>query len=288
MLKEMTIQECHKVEIFASKVVSFEKAIEDQRQSEMSNIKQPLFSVDEHSFPSLEKLLISNMDSVEIIFGKLEGQNGKEPQVLISPALGTEESGATTQFASTLSFPSLKELDISSMDKLEIIWQDQVTATSFPNIQKLEIFDCKKLLHVFQSNLHTTTTTLIQSLTCLVIGSCSSLETIFGNMEGQNGKEPQVLIAPSSGTEESVAREDGTARHIQFPILTQLSLDGLPKLMFVFEEGTFPNLKYLSFYFGGRTKCPNRFSDFPDPSSLLTGLPNLLELEDWKYQVVTD
>ncbi|KAG6646096.1 probable disease resistance protein At4g27220 isoform X2 [Carya illinoinensis] len=80
MLKEMTIQECHKVEIFASKVVSFEKAVEDQRQSEMSNIKQPLFSVDE------------------------------------------------------LSFPSLKELDISGMDKLEIVWQDQVAATSFPNI----------------------------------------------------------------------------------------------------------------------------------------------------------
>ncbi|KAG6701526.1 hypothetical protein I3842_08G169500 [Carya illinoinensis] len=80
MLKEMTIQGCHKVEIFASEVVSFEKAVEDQRQSKMSNIKQPLFSVDE------------------------------------------------------LSFPSLKKLDISGMDKLKIVWQDQVAATSFPNI----------------------------------------------------------------------------------------------------------------------------------------------------------
>ncbi|XP_042992990.1 uncharacterized protein LOC122319131 isoform X3 [Carya illinoinensis] len=280
MLKEMNIERCEKVEIFASEVVSFEKTVKDQRQFEMSNIKQPLFSVDE------------------------------------------------------LSFASLKELYISSMDKLEIMWQDQVDATSFPNIQELRIFSCHKLLHVFQSNLHTTTTTLIQSLTRLTISCCSSLETIFGNMEGQNGKEPQVLMAPSSGTEESVVREDGTARHIEFPILTQLSLVGLPKLkwilegvhtnleswpslkrlelgedgeqvkkmiwaskfasssssqenqlqtciqqpMFVVEEGTFPNLEDLSLYFLPETIPPSRFSDFPDPSSLLTRLPNLLEL----------
>ncbi|XP_042939222.1 uncharacterized protein LOC122274265 isoform X2 [Carya illinoinensis] len=312
MLKKMKIERCDEVEIFASEVVSFEKTIKDQRQSEMSNIKQSLFSVDEHSFPSLETLEFWNMGSLEIIFGKLEGQNGKEPQVLISPASGTEESGATTHFAST----------------------DQVAATSFPNIQELSIDFCHKLLHVFQSNLHATTTTLMQSLTRLNITYCSSLESIFGNMEGQNGKESQVLMAPSSGT------EDGIAGHIEFPILTQLLLFELPKLkwifegvhtnleswpslkhlslwecgeqvnkmiwaskfasssssqenqlltciqqpMFVFEEGTFrnleyfPDLEYLAFYFGGRTKCPSRFSDFLDPSSLLTGLPNLLKL----------
>ncbi|XP_042991226.1 uncharacterized protein LOC122318126 isoform X8 [Carya illinoinensis] len=326
MLKEMKIYSCEKVEVFASEVGSFEKIVEDQRQSEMS-IKQSLFSVDEHSFPSLETLEFSNMDSLEIIFGKLEGQNGKEPQVSIFPASGTEESGATTHFVSTLSFPSLKKLHIRWMRKLEIIWQDQVTATSFPNIQELDIHNCDKLLHVFQSKLHTTTT-LIQSLTVLNISYCSSLETVFGNMEGQNGKEPQVLIAPSSGT------EDGIAGHIEFPILTELLLFELPKLkwifegvhtnleswpslkrlclwecseqvnkmmwaskfasssssqenqlptciqqpMFVVEEGTFPNLEYLSFCFRERTKCPSRFSDFPDPSSLLTGLPNLLNL----------
>ncbi|KAG6646106.1 hypothetical protein CIPAW_08G170600 [Carya illinoinensis] len=332
-LKEMKIERCKKVEIFASEVVSFGKTGEDQRQSEMS-IKQPLFSVDELSFPSLETLKISNMDSLEFIFGKLAGQNGKESRDLISSGSGTEESGATTHFVSTLSFPSLKKLHISSMDKLEIIWQDQVDATSFPNIQELRIFSCHKLLHVFQSNLHTTTTTLMQSLTSLRIWNCDSLETIFGNTEGQNGKEPQVLMASSSGTEESVAREDGIARHIEFPILTELSLDGLPKLkwifegvhtnleswpslkelwlgecggqvnkmiwaskfassssseenqlptciqqpMFVVEEGTFPNLEILSLTFNG-TICPSRFSDFPDPSFLLTRLPNLLKLE---------
>ncbi|KAG7968616.1 hypothetical protein I3843_08G164100 [Carya illinoinensis] len=411
MLKEMEIERCEKVEIFASEVVSFEETIKE-RQSEMS-IKQPLFLVDELSFPSLETLKILDMDSLEIIFGKLEGQNGKESQVLISPASGTEESGAITNFASTvsfpslqilrmeglpkikyvwscgqepktviscleqlqvlmiedcgveeivsvergggeavairtlvfpqvtflifinlprlkwfckgvhvskwpmlkwmrieecekvkifasevvsfqetvkdqrqyemsnikqplflvdeLSFPSLKKLHISSMKKLEIIWQDQVTATSFPNIKKLTIVECAKLLHVFQSNLHTTTAALIQSLTRLHIKDCDSLETIFGNMEGQNGKESQVLIAPSSGLEESIAREEETTRHIEFPTLTKMSLVGLPKLKWILEgvhtNLECPSLKQLKLGAFGRVINMIWASKFPRSSS---------------------
>ncbi|KAG6701564.1 hypothetical protein I3842_08G171400 [Carya illinoinensis] len=269
MLKKMKIERCEKVEIFASEVVSFGKTVEDQRQSEMS-IKQPLFLVNELSFPSLEELLISNMDSLEIIFGKLEGQNGKEPQDLISPASGTEESGATTHFVSTLSFPSLKKLHIWKMDKLEIIWQDQVAATSFSNIQELIIVECAKLLHVFQSNLHTTTT-LMQSLNSLRITDCDSLETIFRNMEGQNGKESQVLTAPSSGLEESIVREDGTTRHIEFPTLTKLSFVGLPKLKWIFKgvhtNLECPSLKQLQLGRFGQVINMNWASKFPRSSS---------------------
>ncbi|KAG6646107.1 hypothetical protein CIPAW_08G170600 [Carya illinoinensis] len=333
-LQTLVLNDLPKLVGFLSTKDSFMADCRETNSEGNHDLQLPLLHHDQLSFPSLETLKISNMDSLEFIFGKLAGQNGKESRDLISSGSGTEESGATTHFVSTLSFPSLKKLHISSMDKLEIIWQDQVDATSFPNIQELRIFSCHKLLHVFQSNLHTTTTTLMQSLTSLRIWNCDSLETIFGNTEGQNGKEPQVLMASSSGTEESVAREDGIARHIEFPILTELSLDGLPKLkwifegvhtnleswpslkelwlgecggqvnkmiwaskfassssseenqlptciqqpMFVVEEGTFPNLEILSLTFNG-TICPSRFSDFPDPSFLLTRLPNLLKLE---------
>ncbi|KAF5463585.1 hypothetical protein F2P56_019486 [Juglans regia] len=134
-----------------------------------------------------------------------------------------------------LSFSSLKKLHIWNMHKLEIIWQDQVAASYFSkNIQAVHIWGCDQLLHVFQSNFRTTTI-LSQRLTRLWISNCRSLESIFRNMEGHNGKEPQVLIAPSSGTEESVAREDGTARHIEFPILTEMSLNSLPKLKWILE-----------------------------------------------------
>ncbi|KAF5463489.1 hypothetical protein F2P56_019398 [Juglans regia] len=236
MLEEIQIEGCEKVEIFASGVVSFEETVED-RPSEMS-IKQPIFLVDELSFSSLKKLLIQNMD------------------------------------------------------KLEIIWQDQVAASSFSkNIQDVEIDGCEKLLHVFQSNFRTTTI-LSQRLTRLHIRNCRSLESIFRNMEGHNGKEPQVLIAPSSGKEESVAREDGTARHIEFPILTQMRLCGLPKLKWILEGVDTilecPSLEKLELF-----QCEQVLiwaSKFGSSSSsqqnqlqtcIQLPLPNLLELQVW-------
>ncbi|KAG2702063.1 hypothetical protein I3760_06G073600 [Carya illinoinensis] len=94
MLKEMWIEECEKVKIFASGVVNFQETVEE-RQSGIS-IKQSLFLVDEHSFPSLENL------------------------------------------------------DINKMDMLEIIWQDQVTASSFSNIQHLRIYSCQKLKWILE------------------------------------------------------------------------------------------------------------------------------------------
>ncbi|XP_041016216.1 probable disease resistance protein At4g27220 [Juglans microcarpa x Juglans regia] len=84
-----------------------------------------------------------------------------------------------------LSFPSLEKLAIERMDMLEIIWQDQVSASSFSNIQILLIWACRKLLDVFQSNL--LTTTFMQRLHTLNIQDCSSLECIFEKLEeGQN------------------------------------------------------------------------------------------------------
>ncbi|KAG2702094.1 hypothetical protein I3760_06G074900 [Carya illinoinensis] len=250
MLKDIWIKKCGKVKIFVSGVVNFQETVEE-RQSEMS-IKQTIFFVDEHSFPSLERL------------------------------------------------------DIWDMDMLEIIWQDQVTASSFSNIQHLCISYCQKLLHVFPSNL--LTTTFMQSLSILRIARCSSLETIFEKLEaGQNVKESQALIAlKSRTTEESVMREDGgAARHFVLPTLIEVTLIELPKLkwilegehtlewpslkeltlwyweqvvnmIFVVKEYTFPNLEILSLKFN-RTVRPSEFSDFPP--SFLTRMPNLLEFE---------
>ncbi|KAG2702082.1 hypothetical protein I3760_06G074700 [Carya illinoinensis] len=251
MLKGIRIRECEKVKIFASGVVNFQETVEE-RQSEMS-IEQPLFLVEEHSFPSLEILYIEHMDM------------------------------------------------------LEIIWQDQVTASSFSNIQLLRIDCCQKLLHVFPSNL--LTTTFMQSLSMLRIAYCNSLETIFEKLEaGQNGKDSQALIAlKSRTTEESVMREDGgAARHFVLPTLHHVELIQLPKLkwilkgehtlewpslkelrlwdceqvvnmIFAVKECTFPNLEILSLRDFNRTIRPSKFSDFHP--SFLTRMPNLLVLE---------
>ncbi|XP_042992360.1 disease resistance protein At4g27190-like isoform X2 [Carya illinoinensis] len=339
-LKVLKVENCDKLRfIFSSSIARGLSLLEELNITRCNNIGAIFVKEEEDGiedqgdmmlFGRLQTLLLNDLPK---LVGFLSTKDSFMADCRETNSEGNHDLQLPLLHHDQLSFPSLKMLHIREMDKLEIIWQDQVTATSFPNIQELTIFGCDKLLHVFQSNLHTTTTTLMQSLTRLDISFCSSLETIFGNMEGQNGKEPQVLIAPSSGMEESVAREDGIARHIEFPVLTQLLLYELPKLkwifegvhtnweswpslkelclrkcgeqvnkmiwaskfassssseenqlltciqqpMFVVEEGTFPNLEDLSLFFSG-TICPSRFSDFPDPSFLLTRLPNLLKL----------
>ncbi|KAG6701566.1 hypothetical protein I3842_08G171600 [Carya illinoinensis] len=237
MLEEMEIEECENVEIFASEVMSFQETVKDQRQYEMSNIKQPLFLVDE------------------------------------------------------LSFPSLKKLHIWKMDKLEIIWQDQVAATSFSNIQELIIVECAKLLHVFQSNLHTTTTLMqslnslqirlrrlslnhlpmlihlwkedgtqpcplshnlqilslsgcgklknlvpssvsLHNLTYLLISSCHGLINLLTSLTAKTLVQlRRMTVTDCKRITEIVAMEDGEANvEITFKKLTYLELDGLPNL----------------------------------------------------------
>ncbi|KAG6650874.1 hypothetical protein CIPAW_06G073300 [Carya illinoinensis] len=194
MLKEMWIEECEKVRIFASRVVNFQETVEE-RQSGMS-VKQPLFLVDEHSFPSLESLYIW------------------------------------------------------SMDMLEIIWQDQVTASSFSNIQELWIDSCQKLLHVFPSNL--LTTTFIQSLSILRIEECSSgWEEIF----------PYELLDPE-------------VQVVTVPRLRRLVLARLPMLAHLWKEDTQPCPLFYNLEFLKVRKC-NKLRILVPSSVFLQNLTDL-------------
>ncbi|KAG7967993.1 hypothetical protein I3843_08G128400 [Carya illinoinensis] len=226
MLKEMKIERCEEVEIFASGVVSFEETVEEI-QSEMS-IKQPLFLVNKRSFPSLETLHIRNMDKLEIIFEKLEGQNSKEPQVSIISRSEIEESEAATHFVSNLSFPSLETLYISNMDSLEII---------------------------------------------------------FGELEGQNGKESQVLIFSGSGIEENGATIHSVST-VAFPSLKRLFMINLPKIRQVWSEDpktvfNFQNLQEIR-----AKRCESLKSFFP--TSIVSCLEQLktLWIEDCGVEAI--
>ncbi|KAG6701539.1 hypothetical protein I3842_08G170000 [Carya illinoinensis] len=234
MLKEMRIEGCDKVEIFASEVVSFGKTVEDQRQSEMS-IKEPLFSVDELSFPSLETLHISHCEglfhvfpmailmrsltdlrikdccSLETIFGKLEGRNGKEPHVLISPGSRTEESGAITNFASTVAFPSLQILRMEDLPKIKHVWSEySKTIFNFQNLQEIQAMRCESLKSLFP----------ISVVSCL--------------------KQLKIFEIEDCGVEEIVAVEGGggeaiAIRTLVFPQVTKLDFRNLRKLKWFYK-----------------------------------------------------
>ncbi|KAG7967989.1 hypothetical protein I3843_08G128400 [Carya illinoinensis] len=199
MLKEMKIERCEEVEIFASGVVSFEETVEEI-QSEMS-IKQPLFLVNKRSFPSLETLHIRNMDKLEIIFEKLEGQNSKEPQVSIISRSEIEESEAATHFVSNVIFPNLKGSDMEG--------EYPETVFNFQNLREIHVVRCGSLKSLFP----------ISVINCL--------------------EQLQVVEIKDCGVEEIVAVEGGggeaVARMLEFPQVTNLNLISLKRLKWFYK-----------------------------------------------------
>ncbi|KAG6700869.1 hypothetical protein I3842_08G135000 [Carya illinoinensis] len=199
MLKEMKIERCEEVEIFASGVMSFEETVEEI-QSEMS-IKQPLFLVNKRSFPSLETLHIRNMDKLEIIFEKLEGQNSKEPQVSIISRSEIEESEAATHFVSNVIFPNLKGSDMEG--------EYPETVFNFQNLREIHVVRCGSLKSLFP----------ISVINCL--------------------EQLQVVEIKDCGVEEIVAVEGGggeaVARMLEFPQVTNLNLISLKRLKWFYK-----------------------------------------------------
>ncbi|KAG2702072.1 hypothetical protein I3760_06G074300 [Carya illinoinensis] len=123
-----------------------------------------------------------------------------------------------------ISFSSLETLHLVQMDKLEILWHDQVAVSSFSNTHLLMVIGCENLLRIFQSNLLTT----FQSLTSLHIMDCGLLEAIFERHDALT-----VSVATSL---------------TQLEHLTNMTLSNLPKLKW-FLQGQhtleFPSLKQL-------------------------------------------
>ncbi|KAG7968672.1 hypothetical protein I3843_08G165800 [Carya illinoinensis] len=214
MLKKIKIEKCNKVEVFASVLVSEE--IVEKRQSQMS-IKQPIFLVDEMSFPSLEilnisimkkleiiwyglvaasptRLDISNCDSLEAVYEEHEGQDGKESHAL-----------TTTQL--------LRAMSLYSLPKMRNIWNikdcHQRHMYSFPNLLDIDVKGCESLKSLFPA---ASVAASLPQLKSLKIEDCGVMEEI-------------------------VAREDGAdpSTRLLFPSLTLLRLDGLPKLEWFFQ-----------------------------------------------------
>ncbi|KAG6646175.1 uncharacterized protein LOC122318860 isoform X3 [Carya illinoinensis] len=214
MLKKIKIEKCNKVEVFASGLVSEETV--EKRQSQMS-IKQPIFLVDEMSFPSLEilnisimkkleiiwyglvaasptRLDISNCDSLEAVYEEHEGQDGKESHAL-----------TTTQL--------LRAMSLYSLPKMRNIWNikdcHQRHMYSFPNLLDIDVKGCESLKSLFPA---ASVAASLPQLQSLKIHDCGVMEEI-------------------------VAREDGAdpSTRLLFPSLTLLRLDGLPKLEWFFQ-----------------------------------------------------
>ncbi|XP_041020549.1 uncharacterized protein LOC121262220 [Juglans microcarpa x Juglans regia] len=184
----------------------------------------------------------------------------KKVEVLFASGLVSKETVEERQSQSSIKqplfwvdempFPSLEGLEISKMEKLEIIWNikdsHQRNMYSFPNLLHIDVSLCESLKSLFPA---ASVAASLEKLESLIITGCGVLEEI-------------------------VEREDGTdpTTRLLFPSLICLGLYGLPKLkwffhgvrtlesssskelheqggtLFVVEEVAFPSLKLLDLY----------------------------------------
>ncbi|KAL4605324.1 hypothetical protein ACB092_09G020400 [Castanea dentata] len=93
-------------------------------------------------------------------------------------------------FNEEVAFPSLETLTIFHMEKLKIIWHNQLAEYSFLKLQSLLVQYCENLVNIFQSNM----LTKFQSLKRLYVYDCGSLQEVF-ELQRHNVRESHVVMA---------------------------------------------------------------------------------------------
>ncbi|KAG6700522.1 hypothetical protein I3842_08G116200 [Carya illinoinensis] len=116
MLKEMCVEGCQKVEIFAYGLLSFQETLRESRHEIFT--QQPLFLVHEVAFPSLEKLAISHMDKLITIW---------------------HDQVAADSFCN---FQNLRQIYAEGCESLKSFFPVVSVATSLTQLEILKIVNC--------------------------------------------------------------------------------------------------------------------------------------------------
>ncbi|KAG6646173.1 uncharacterized protein LOC122318860 isoform X2 [Carya illinoinensis] len=290
MLKKIKIEKCNKVEVFASGLVSEETV--EKRQSQMS-IKQPIFLVDEMSFPSLEilnisimkkleiiwyglvaasptRLDISNCDSLEAVYEEHEGQDGKESHALTTTQLLRAMSLYSLPKMRNIwnikdchqrhmySFPNLLDIDVKGCESLKSLFPAASVAASLPQLQSLKIHDCGVMEEIVarEDGADPSTRLLFPSLTLLRLDGLPKLEWFFQG----------VRTLESSSSSKELHEQGGTLfgiEEVAFPNLTKLRLRCLPKIKHVWSKDPQTILRFQNLQKITVQKCASLKSLFP-------------------------
>ncbi|KAK3197795.1 hypothetical protein Dsin_021210 [Dipteronia sinensis] len=89
------------------------------------------------------------------------------------------EDTPTATFNGKVVFPSLEIIEISHMNDLEMIWQNQLAEDSLRSLKSIKVIECNKLWTIFKFNILERFT----RLESLFVDSCNSLEEIFDLQE---------------------------------------------------------------------------------------------------------
>ncbi|TXG65725.1 hypothetical protein EZV62_007000 [Acer yangbiense] len=230
-LKRLILCGCDKVELFASKLFNFQENNEGQHDSTV----QPLFMIEKVSFPSLEKIEISKMDDLKMIWKQL----CKESFCNLKSLKVTECNKLITIFQSNMleGITRLESLTISDCDLVEEIFDLQLIdfEESLPAketlLRELIIFGLPELKYLWNKDPQKMFS--FQKLRNVEVYGCMSLKYLFPVSIAESLLELERLYVHHCGVEEIVAddqREANVAATFVFARITSLELNDLPRL----------------------------------------------------------
>ncbi|XP_048135744.1 uncharacterized protein LOC115726483 [Rhodamnia argentea] len=243
-LKVVRVEDCNKMEVLFPCSMMRElpqlEEIEVARCKLMRGIVEADDDRGKFELPKLRELKLDELPNIEnfITTGS-------------SPSRSTSDYQIGTQIAffngQQVAFPSLETLDITGMDNIKMIWDNQAAADSFPKLKSLCVDGCNKLKCVWDKELHHQVK--FQCLHSISVSSCKSLTSLF----------PASIVRDLTQLEEPEIRECGIAELIEkeegvrvpgfdFPKLTSLQLEHLTKLKCLYtgtHTSHWPALKTL-------------------------------------------
>ncbi|XP_022718495.1 probable disease resistance protein At1g12280 [Durio zibethinus] len=257
-LKRMKLVSCHKVELFASECLGFGETQAESQLGEISN-KQPLFWVNEDTFPVLEELTWKRNDKMKGIWhGQLSLQCFRKLKVLnlecfpdtsatalpywflrslpyLEKIVINEASfcqifqfeGISDEERHTSALTQIKELRLSKLPELTHLWKEEFNPrATLCKIRILEVLECGQLKTLVPSSVS------FENLTTLEVSRCHG----FINLIACSTAKSLMLLERMSITdckmiEEIIACEGEEIKGgIMFTKLKYLRLSCLPSL----------------------------------------------------------
>ncbi|KAI6678494.1 hypothetical protein NL676_039290 [Syzygium grande] len=130
----------------------------------------------------------------------------------------------------------METLDITGMDNIKMIWDNQDAADSFHKLKSLSVHECNKLKCVWDKELCGRVT--FKCLRSVNISKCKSLASLFPASVAGDLMQLEELEINECGIVELIENE-GLDPRFEFPKLTSLKLKHLPELKCIYT-GTHP------------------------------------------------
>ncbi|KAL3729812.1 hypothetical protein ACJRO7_026885 [Eucalyptus globulus] len=170
-LKTVQVKSCHKMEVLFP--LSSLRELPWLEEIEVSNCKsmQGIVEADDCGNVELHNLHVLKLYDLPNI------KNFFNTRSTPLSSMPNDQVGMQNAFFSgqQVAFPNLETLYITSLNNIEMIWDNQVVAESFTKLKSLCVYGCNKLVNI----VHSFILRWLLSLERLNVKACGSLEVVF-------------------------------------------------------------------------------------------------------------